>query len=258
VAEPWLAADPYERYVGRWSRRVARAFIGWLGVRPGATWLDVGCGTGALAGTILELAAPARVLGVDPSVGFLGHARATLPGVDFAVADGRALPFPDASIDVSVAGLMLNFVPEPAVAVTEMRRLARARVGAYVWDYAGQMQMIRRFWDAVVDLDPAAEPEDEGVRFPICSPQGLLKLFGEGGLREVEVRAIDVPTTFRDFDDFWEPFLGGQGPAPAYLMSLGEPERAAIRERLRATLPAELDGSIKLRARAWAVRGSCP
>jgi hypothetical protein len=133
-----------------------------------------------------------------------------------------------------------------------------AVVAAYVWDYAGGMELMRRFWDAAAALDPAAAELDEGRRFPLCREEPLASLFGGAGLREVAVRAIDVPTRFRDFDDYWNPFLGGQGPAPGYAMALGEDERAALRERIRAGLPAGPDGSIGLVARAWAVRSRAP
>jgi hypothetical protein len=118
------------------------------------------------------------------------------------------------------------------------------------------MNLMRRFWDAAAALDPAARSLDEGVRFPICRPEQLAGLFTAAGLREVETRAIDVPTVFRDLDDFWSPFLGGQGPAPSYAKALSEAQRSALREYLRAHLPIAADGSIHLSARAWAVRGT--
>jgi hypothetical protein len=152
---------------------------------------------------------------------------------------------------------VLNFVPQPDEAVAEMRRVARpgATVAAYVWDYAGMMQLMRHFWNAAAALDSAAAELDEGKRFPVCAPQPLEHLFRVQGLKEVCTRAIDIVTHFRDFDDYWNPFLGGQGPAPGYAMSLSEDKRARLRERLRASLPAATDGSIPLVARAWAVRG---
>jgi len=128
-------------------------------------------------------------------------------------------------------------------------------VAAYVWDYAGQMQLMRYFWDAAVALDPAACTLDEGQRFPLCQPEPLRQLFQTAQLGKVGVRSIDIPTTFRDFDDYWSPFLGGQAPAPGYAMSLSEERRVALREQIRATLPIAPDGSIHCIARAWAVRG---
>ncbi len=115
---------------------------------------------------------------------------------------------------------------------------------------------MRRFWDAAIALDSTAGDRDEGVRFPLCRPEPLAALFRAAGLGAVAVRAIDVPTAFRDFDDYWAPFLGGQGPAPGYAMALTEELRAALRERIRAGLPVRSDGSIHLIARAWAVRGT--
>jgi hypothetical protein len=155
---------------------------------------------------------------------------------------------------------VLNFVPKPAVAVAEMRRAVRRGgiVAAYVWDYAGKMELMRYFWDAAVELNPAAQSLDEGVRFPLCKAKALEDLFRAAGLVDVTARAIDAPTPFRDFDDYWTPFLGGQAPAPGYCMSLDEEKRAALRERIRSKLPLRPDGSIHLIARAWAVKGLTP
>lgn len=258
----WMSGDSYERYVGRWSRMVAKEFIRWLAVPEDSLWLDVGCGTGALAGAVLEVADPAALVGLDPSTGFVAHARARLgdPRARFLVADARRLPLAGAAVDAAVSGLVLNFVPDPAQAVREMARVTRpgGRVAAYVWDYAEGMELIRRFWDAAAALDPAAAALDEGRRFPLCRPEPLAGLLRNAGLAEVEARPLRVPTVFRDFDDYWTPFLGGQGPAPGYAMSLDEPGRAALREALRARLPAAADGSIALTARAWAVAGRRP
>lgn len=255
----WSSGEAYESYVGRWSRQVAREFLSVLAIPPGSRWLDVGCGTGALSESILALTCPSEVLGIDASPSYVTHAKARI--VDerarFEVADAQQIPFEDGRFDAAVSGLMLNFLPQPARGVSEMVRVVRpgGTVAAYVWDYAGEMQLMRHFWDAAVALDPAAREQDEGRRFPICRPGPLQDLFQDAGLEDVAVRAIDIPTVFRDFDDFWSPFLGGQGPAPGYSMSLSEDRRAALRERLRATLPVASDSSIHLIARAWAARG---
>lgn len=255
----WAAGDLYEPYVGRWSRLVAREFLGWLDVKRGKQWVDVGCGTGALTQTILDVADPRSVVGVDPSDAFISYAadHVTDARATFRTADARELPLEDSSVDVAVSGLVLNFVPEPERALAEKTRVLRSGglAAAYVWDYADKMELMRYFWDAAAALDPAAAELDEGPRFPICAPDALETAFTAAGLSDVEVRAIDVPTRFESFDDYWTPFLGGQGPAPAYAMSLDEAHRAALRERIRQALPASSSGSIDLIARAWAARG---
>jgi hypothetical protein len=159
---------------------------------------------------------------------------------------------------VVVSGLVLNFVPDQLAALREMARVAGSAgtIAAYVWDYAGKMELMRYFWNAAVELDPDAGKMDEGVRFPQCRPEALEALFTRAGLHDVEVKAIDIPTLFASFDDYWQPFLGGQGPAPAYVMSLDETARARLRDRIRERLPARADGGISLIARAWAARAS--
>ena len=252
VSDTWERGDPYERYVGRWSRRVAPAFLDWLGLPARQRWLDIGCGTGALSAAILDRCSPASVIGVEPSEGFRATAERNLAGrATLQPGNAAAMPLGDASVDAAVSGLVLNFVPDPRAALAEMRRVLRPGgcIAAYVWDYAGKMELMRYFWDAAAALDPAAAKLDEGPRFPLCNPDALSKLFGGG-----EVRAIDIATRFTSFDDYWQPFLGGQGPAPAYAMSLDEEKRNRLGDRLRERLPAGSDGSIDLTARAWAVR----
>jgi SAM-dependent methyltransferase len=257
--ETWASGGAYEPYVGRWSRLVAREFLNWLNVPAHRHWLDVGCGTGALSQAILDTAAPGAVKGIDRSDGYVTYARERLRDerAQFEVGDAQALPVETGAYDAVVSGLALNFIPQPQRAAVEMARAAKPKsvVAAYVWDYAGKMQLMRHFWNAAAALDPAARDLDEGRRFPVCQPNPLREVFQNAGLSEVEVRPIDIATDFRDFDDYWSPFLGGQGPAPSYAMSLSDDRRAALRERIRAGLPFALDGSIPLAARAWAVRG---
>ena len=208
---------------------------------------------------ILATASPRQVTGIDPSDGFVSYARhkVTDPRVIFQVGDAQKLLIADASFDATVAGLVVNFIPDQEKAVSEMKRVTRAHgvVAAYVWDYAGEMQMMRHFWNAAVATDQSATSLDEGRRFPVCHPEPLAVLFCRAGLADVKTRAIDVPTIFRNFYDYWTPFLGGQAPAPGYCMSLSEDRRVALRERIRAKLPIKSDGTIHLIARAWAVRG---
>jgi SAM-dependent methyltransferase len=257
----WVGGEVYERYMGRWSRLVAGRFLRWLRPRAGCRWVDVGCGTGALSAAVLAGCQPAAVLGVDPSAGFLDHlgGRVDDPRLELRQAGAGALPVPTGSVDYVVSGLALNFMPELGRAAAEMRRVCRAggTVAAYVWDYAAGMQLIRLFWDAAAELDPAAADLDEG-RFPICQPAALTALLQDAGLVDVETTALVVPTVFADFDDYWSPFLNGQAPAPSYCAGLPEPARQRLRERLRASLPTAPDGTIQLSARAWSVRGTIP
>jgi SAM-dependent methyltransferase len=259
VSDTWERGDPYERYVGRWSRRVAPRFLSWLALAPGQRWLDVGCGTGALCAAIADTCSPGSLAGAEPSEGFLKTAKQNLGGrADLRNGSATALPFGDGAFDAVVSGLVLNFVPDPRAALAEMARVTRpgGTLAAYVWDYAGKMELMRVFWDAAVALNSAAAALDEGLRFPLCRPEALAQLFTSAGLKEVVTAALDVPTPFESFDDYWQPFLGGQGPAPAYTMSLDEAARTRLREQLRQRLPARPDGSIALTARAWAVRAT--
>jgi ubiquinone/menaquinone biosynthesis C-methylase UbiE len=257
--DTWASGSAYEPYVGRWSRLVAREFLNWLALPAGRQWLDVGCGTGALSQTILQLAAPSHITGIDRSEWYIAFARERIkdPIVQLHVGQAEALSVESATYDAAVSGLVLNFIPQPDRAVAEMSRATRpgGSVAVYVWDYAGKMQLMRHFWNAAAALDPAAYELDEGRRFPLCQPEPLRQLFQSAGLTQVDVCPIDIATDLRDFEDYWSPFLGGQGPAPSYVMALSEERRAALRERIRAGLPCALDGSIPLVARAWAVRG---
>ena len=257
--DAWARGDFYEAYVGRWSQIVAQEFVRWLALPEHSEWLDVGSGTGMLSRTILATANAKKLKGIDRSEHFVEFAQKQVshPNIEFDVGDAQALPVESESYDAAVSGLVLNFVPQPNQMIAEMKRAVRkgGTVALYVWDYARKMQFMRHFWNAAAALDPQAYDLDEGRRSPICNPQPLTELFQDAGLSEIEVRPIDISTDFRDFDDFWSPFLGGQGPAPSYTMSLSEERRSQLRERIYNSLPIALDGSIPLVARAWAVKG---
>lgn len=238
---------------------MAVAFLDWLDVPAGRKWLDVGCGTGALTTTILAKADPSQVVGVDPSEGFLANAREQIGDrrATFQIGDAQSLPVSDRRFGAVVSGLTINFVPDPHRAAVELARVATlgGTVAAYVWDYAAGMELIRYFWDAATDLDTSVAELAEGYRFPLCQPDRLRSLWTDAGLESVTTEPIEVPTVFADFADYWKPFLGGQGPAPGYAMSLPEAHRDALRDLLHARLPVGPDGSIALTARAWAVKG---
>lgn len=255
----WSSGESYELCIGRWGRRIAQRFLDRLGPAPGLDWVEVGCGTGALSEAILRRANPARLTAVEPSTAFLAIARETVsdPRASFLAGDAQALPLPDASADIVVSGLVLNFVPDRALALAEMRRLLRpdGTLAFYVWDYpGGGVSFIRAFWAAAVALDPAAAPMTEAGRYAFCTSDGLTQLVRSAGLRDVEVAAVEDFARFRDFDDFWRPFTFGAGAAQVYCAGLSDAARDQLRHRLKAQLPAAADGSITLPLRAWAVQ----
>jgi SAM-dependent methyltransferase len=246
--------------MGRWSRLLAPRFVSWLGVRPHAHWLDIGCGTGALEAAICAGAKPASVVACDPSEPFVEYARrhSVDPRVSFVVGGVGRLPTRPGGFDCVTSLLALNFFPDPGDAIDEMRRAAATHglVSACVWDYAGRMEFLRHFWDSVAAVDRAAAELDEGRRFPICRPDALESLFRAGGLAGVVCESIEIPTRFSSFAELWAPFLGGTGPAPSYVATLDSRRRETLRAQLERSLPRDADGAISLVARAWAVRGS--
>ena len=248
--DAWASGDSYEPYIGRWSRMVAQEFIPWVTVPERSQWLEVGSGTGALTQTVLDTVNPKEVKGIDRSKDYVEFVRSRVndPRATFEVGNAQALPVESGTFDAVVSGLVLNFVPQPDQMVAEMARVVRdgGVVALYVWDYAGRMQMLRHFWNAAAALDPSARDLDEGWRFSICNPTSLKYLFQHADLSEVEIRPIDISADFKSFDDFWSPFLGGQGPAPGYVMSLDERRRSQLRERIYNSLPFALDGTIPL------------
>jgi trans-aconitate methyltransferase len=256
--DTWQSGDAYERCMGRWSRQLAPLFLRWVDAPPAQRWLDIGCGTGALSAAIFDSCAPAAVIGVDPSEGFLATAKRALPAaVVLHRAAAAQLPLPRNAADVTVSALVLNFVPDIAAALREMVRVTAPGgvVAACVWDYAQKMDLIRTYWDAAAQLGLLAPGQDQGERFPICRPDALMAALADAGLERVEVSSIDLPMRFDDFDDYWQPFLGGQGPAPAHAMSLDDAARQRLRDLIAVRLAAQADGAIHLAARALAARG---
>lgn len=261
--DAWQAGDSYDLYMGRWSRQVAPIFLDWLDAPGGLSWLDVGCGTGALSASILARCKPKSLISVDPSDGFLDKARHNVPDerIEFRLGYAQSLPIETASRDVVVSGLVLNFVTDRPAALAEMKRVGRrgATVGFYVWDYPGRgLEFLRAFWDAATFLDPKAQDLTENRRFPFCTPEQLTELVTAAGLQSVECTSIEVPTLFKDFDDYWTPFTLGAGPAPGYCTSLASEPQERLRRKLKDSIPTRDDGSIALKAKAWALKGVAP
>ncbi|MBD0278959.1 MAG: methyltransferase domain-containing protein [Flavisolibacter sp.] len=258
IDDTWNSSDPYEYFMGRWSTLIAPEFLDWLNAPHHLAWLDVGCGTGALSEAIYRKCQPATLCCMDPSAGFLEKAKERLSGAaDFIIGDASHIQKVNHSFDIVVSGLALNFFPDLTPAFSEMKRVLREKgtIAAYVWDYADRMEFLRLFWDAACALDPDARNLDEGVRFPICHPNNLSNAFEEAGLKYVATTYLQINTIFRNFDDYWNPFLGGQGPAPGYLASLPEQLQQELKAKVQKKLPFEKDGSIRLLARAIAVQG---
>jgi ubiquinone/menaquinone biosynthesis C-methylase UbiE len=261
--DAWSAGDAYDAYMGRWSRQIAPQFVDWLGAERNLAWVEVGCGTGALSAQILHRAAPASLVAIDPSAGFIAKAADAVPDprASFRQGDAQSLDLPTASADVVVSALVLNFIPDRQKALSEMRRVARpgGKVAFYVWDYpGGGVEFMRAFWTAAAALDPDARDLTEDRRFPFCNPDSLKADLVTAGLTDVRCAPLTAPTVFRDFEDFWHPFTLGAGPAPGYCTSLPPDHRQRLKESLQASLPRQPDGSIRLQTRAWALASIAP
>jgi SAM-dependent methyltransferase len=256
--DSWQSGDPYDYYMGRWSERVAEKFVDWLSPKSGLQWLDVGCGSGVLSGVIVNRYNPVTVIAIDQSEGFVRTVQQRFGSkVSCKVGNAMSLPLDDATTNIAVSGLVLNFIPEPEKALSEMQRVTRkgGTVAVYIWDYAGKMEFLNYFWDVAVELNPGASSLHEGSRFPDSNAEQLIETFSRVGFSKIEATPIEIVTRFTDFDDYWNPFLGGQGPAPTYVAKLYDPERNHLREGLAQRLPVHEDGTISLSARAWAAKG---
>jgi SAM-dependent methyltransferase len=249
------AASAYDRFVGRYGRQLAEQLADLAGVRAPMRALDVGCGPGALTGVLAERLGAQNVAAVEPSEPFAAACRERT-GVDVQVAAGEALPFGDDSFDVALSQLVVNFMQDPGRGVGEMARVAPV-VASAVWDYAGEMKLLRAFWDAAVALAPEARGLDEGRRMPYCTADELLGLWREVGLQGAEVSALEVRAGYADMDDLWAPIEAGVGPAGVYAKGLDAAGRSALREEMWRRLGSP-SGAFELTARAWAVVGARP
>jgi SAM-dependent methyltransferase len=253
------SADAYDRYIGRYGPGLAAKLISAAGVRPGQRALDVGCGPGPLTAALAEQLGAEHVAAVDPSEPFAAACASRLPGVSVEVAAAEALPFGDDSFDASLCQLVVNFMSDAEAGVREMVRVTRpgGTVAAAVWDYAGEMTLLRRFWDAATALDPGAASLDEGRSMPYCREDELAGLWRDAGLEAVAGSAISVEAEYQGFDDLWEPLEAGVGPAGAYVAGLPPERRSRLREGVRRRL-AVGDHPFRLTARAWCAVGRVP
>ena len=253
-------AEAYDRFVGRYGRALASAVVERVGVSEGWRALDVGCGPGPLTSALADVLGAERVAAGDPSEPFVLACSERVPGADVRVASAETLPFDDGTFDATVSQLVLNFLPDPPGGLREMRRVTRPGgvIAGSVWDYAGEMTMLRAFWDAAVEINPArAGPLDEGRRMPYCQPNDLAGLWSHAGLTATMTDGITVAAAYKDFDDLWEPFTTGVGPAGAYCSALSRTDREALKGSYRSRLGSP-QGPFELSARAWLVCGRVP
>jgi ubiquinone/menaquinone biosynthesis C-methylase UbiE len=249
-----VSADDYDSYMGRHSRRLAPLFADFAEIEPGQRVLDVGCGPGALTGELARRVGAERVAAVDPSAGFAFACAERFPGAEVREGPAEQLPWPPASFDAALAQLVVSFLAGAEAAVGEMRRVVRAggNIAACSWDHGGEMWMIRTFWDAALALDPGVPTEARVL--PYIDRASLAQLWRRAGLRNVRTAPLVIEADYSDFDDYWQPFLTGTGPAGAYCVSLDRDGQAALRAECFRRLGTP-SGPFTLTARAWAVRG---
>lgn len=246
-----VAAEAYDRFMGRYSIQLAPQMAELAGVRGGQRVLDVGCGPGSLTAELVSRVGPAAVSAVDPSEPFVAAARARNPGAEVLQASAERLPFPDQAFDAALAQLVVHFMADPVAGLTEMARVTRAGgvVAACVWDHADGQGPLGVFWQVARELDPKVQDESSlaGAR------QGhLVELFEAAGLHEIQETTVSARLEHPNFEEWWEPYTGGVGPAGAYVASLDPERQAELRETCRRLLPA---APFMLTARAWAARG---
>jgi SAM-dependent methyltransferase len=253
-----VQAATYDRHVGRYAPRLAAAFCDFVAIEPGMRALDVGSGPGALTAELANRLGATNVVAAEPSAPFAEACRARVPGAEVVVAGAEALPFGDAAFDVTLSQLVVNFLEDADRGVREMARVTRpdGLVAACVWDYAGEMTLLRAFWDAAREIDPdRGAAADEGVVMRWCREGELAELWSHAGLRDVRSGALEVSASYASFEDLWAPFPSGIAPSGAFCASLDEDERNALRDAFRRRLGVG-DEPFELTARAWAVTGT--
>jgi SAM-dependent methyltransferase len=257
-------SEAYELQMGRWSRRLADSFLDFAGVSNGEAVLDVGCGTGSLTFALLKRANVRSVKAVDLAPSFIEHARSRNKdaAVEFLVADACDLPFASSSFDRVLSLLCLHFIPDAHAAINQLVRVARpgGTVAAAVWDARGGFVAQRLFYDTAAMLDEqAVSARAQQLTRPLCRPGELENAWRAAGIRNVVATQLVTRMEYESFDDFWLPYLGGQGGAAAYVATLTEGQREILRESLRsAYLDGEINGPRSYAAVAWAVKGLAP
>jgi SAM-dependent methyltransferase len=252
------SADAYDRHIGRYGPQLAAALIGFAHVEPGMRALDVGCGPGALTAALVKRLGGASVSAADPSEPFVEACRTRLPGVEVVVASAESLPFADDTFEVTLSQLVVNFMRDPEAGVREMARVGRPGgvVASCVWDYPGEMTLLRAFWDSAREVDPERAPAaDEGAIMRWCGEGELAELWRDAGLRDVRFGQLVVSAGYSDFEDLWSPLETGVAPSGAFCKSLDDEGRRALHDALRSRLGVG-EGPFELTARAWAVAGT--
>ena len=249
-----VSGDAYDRFMGRYSRELAPVFADFAGIDSGQRVLDVGCGSGVLTEELARRVGADHVAGADPSP-LLEACAERVPGAELKRASAESLPWPDEAFDAALAQLVVHFMDDPAAGAAEMRRVTRpgGAVAACVWDFGGGMQLLRLYWQSVRTIDPGADAETS----PFGERDRLEALLRDSGLADVEVDGLEVSTRYEDFDELWNSFLLGVGPAGQYAVGLPPERQEAVRQEYHRRL-GEPEGSFTLDARAWAVRGVVP
>ena len=255
-------AEAYEEMMGRWSRQLAPLFVEFVGVRKGESVLDVGCGTGSLSATLARVTRASKIVGIDPSNGFIAYARTQIADsrVTFEVGDAQALPYLDESFDRCMALLIVNFIPDAPKAAREMRRVTRSggMVATTMWDGSRANELNGCLWEAAIAIDPSFNRSARGSG-SYGSATALSDLWKGAGLFDIEVADLTMPCQFSSFDELWHRYLSGEGPGGAYVLSLPDERRDVLRQKFRENiLGSGSDRPFTLKAKAWAVRGTVP
>lgn len=262
----YVATDgaAYEVFLGRWTRRLSVPLLDFLAPPADGALLDVGCGTGSLSRAMAERWPQRRVCGIDIAPSYVAYAReqARQAAIEYTTADAANLPYPDGCFAAAAAQLVLNFVPDPGGALAEMMRVTRSGgvVAASVWDFRGGLMFQRMFWDTAAGIDPAAgRARDKLFSGALALPDGLPDLFNATRLQQVERGSLTIRMEYANFDDYWQPLHGGQGPVGTFVAGIDPDLRSRIESAVRAAyLSGAPDGPRSLTATAWAVRGRVP